>query len=390
MVVSIRPQAESRVGGKSIAFVWTNFGPYHSDRLKSVAAYFLGKKRVRGIEIARATAIYPWDRVEKITSIEHVTLFADAGYEDIPQFRRACALIRALLESGTDDVFLCHYELPEIFVVASILRLCGRRVYLMLESKFDDKPRTLFRELRKVIAFLPYNGALIGGARTRQYLRFFGFSDSSIHDGYDTVSEDRVRFLANVPPAPDGTPFEDRHFTIVARLVRKKNIGTAIRAYDRYRKYSTAPLRELHIYGSGELEGELRDLVAELNVIGVKFFGFVQAPAVASALGKALTLILPSTEEQWGLVINEALAMGVPILCSENVGARDSLVKSGVNGMIFEPDNVEGLAHFMARLSEDKNEWARFCEGSTGLSELADTRRFAEGVAAAIAFKKAP
>jgi len=71
--------------------------------------------------------------------------------------------------------------------------------------------------------------------------------------------------------------------------------------------------------------------------------------------------------------------------CSENVGARDWLVKAGVNGMIFEPDNIEGLAYFMVRLSEDRSEWVRFCEGSLGLAGLADTRRFAEGVAAALA-----
>jgi len=383
-----REPADDREGAppeKSIAFVWTNFGPYHSDRLASVGEYFAGRKIVRGIEIARATANYPWDRIDQIASIEHLTLFPEQSYEDVPPLRRIRMLTRALLKRGTDDIFLCHYEMLEMLVVASILRLLGRRVYLMIESKFDDKPRTLLQEMRKIVAFWPYVGALVGGSRTRQYLRFFGFSDSSIHDGYDTVSGDRVRRLAGLPPAPGGTPFEDRHFTVVARLVRKKNLGAAIKAYDRYRKISTAPLRALHIFGSGECEGELRNLIAELGVGGVRMFGFVQAPAIASALGTSLALVLPSTEEQWGLVINEAVAMGLPILCSENVGARDWLVKAGVNGMIFEPDNIEGLAYFMVRLSEDRSEWVRFCEGSLGLAGLADTRRFAEGVAAALA-----
>jgi glycosyltransferase involved in cell wall biosynthesis len=385
-----RQPANDRGAPKSIAFVWTNFGPYHSDRLMSAAAYFAGRKIVRGIEIARATAVYPWDRIDQIASIEHTTLFPEQRYEDIPTFRRIRALTHALLKRGTDDIFLCHYEMLEILVVASILRLCGRRVYLMIESKFDDKPRTLFQEMRKIVAFWPYIGALVGGNRTRQYLQFFGFADDTIHDGYDTVSGDRVRRLAGLPPAPNGAPFEDRHFTIVARLVRKKNLGMAIRAFDRYRRISSAPLRDLHIFGSGECEGELRTLIDELSVPGVQMHGFVQAPAVAAALGTSLALVLPSREEQWGLVVNEALAMGLPILCSENVGARDSLVKAGVNGMIFEPDNIEGLARFMTRLSEDKSEWIRFCEGSLVLAGQGDTRRFAEGVDAALGEKAAP
>jgi glycosyltransferase involved in cell wall biosynthesis len=178
--------------------------------------------------------------------------------------------------------------------------------------------------------------------------------------------------------------FEDRHFTIVARLVPKKNLSAAIKAYNIYRSNSQGSPRELHIFGSGQLEGELLHLISRLDISGVRLFGFVQAPEVAAALGKALALILPSTEEQWGLVINEALAMGLPILCSDNVGARDSLVRAGINGMVFEPDNIEGLAYFMMKLATDKDEWIRFCKGSTKLAYLADTTKFAEGVAAAL------
>jgi L-malate glycosyltransferase len=366
---------------RSVAFVWTNFGPYHADRLLAVGEHLAGTMRVRGIEIARATAIYPWDRIAQIDAIEHVTLFPVRSFESTTPWQRVRALTKALLQRGTNDIFLCNYETPEIFIVASILRLSGRRVYLMIDSKFDDKPRRLLWELRKIAAFWPYKGALVGGNRTRQYLQFFGFKDASIHEGYDTVSGERIRRLAGSPPAPGGVPFEDRHFTIVARLVRKKNLGAAIRAYHRYRQISTGALRELHIFGSGECEDELRALIAELGVSDVQLFGFVQAPAIAAALGNALALILPSIEEQWGLVVNEALAMGLPILCSENVGARDSLVKSGVNGMMFEPDNIEGLAYFMCRLSENRDEWVRFCEGSVALAGLADTAKFAEAVA---------
>ena len=64
-------------------------------------------------------------------------------------------------------------------------------------------------------------------------------------------------------------------------------------------------------------------------------------------LRKSLALILPSTEEQFGFVVLEALALGIPVIVSENVGARDLHVRTGVNGFIFEPDNEKGLAFFM-------------------------------------------
>jgi glycosyltransferase involved in cell wall biosynthesis len=80
------------------------------------------------------------------------------------------------------------------------------------------------------------------------------------------------------------------------------------------------------------------------------------------------------------LVVNEALAMGVPILCSDNVGARDLLVRTALNGYVFESDNPEGLARFMQMLAEDKAEWRRLAKGSQSLAPLADTRQFGNGV----------
>jgi len=118
-----------------------------------------------------------------------------------------------------------------------------------------------------------------------------------------------------------------------------------------------------------------------LQLSKLVFRGFVQAPEVARTLASTLALILPSTEEQWGLVVNEALAMGVPVLCAMNAGARDLLVRTEINGFLFEADNAAGLASLMCRLSTDRAEWQRLAEGSQRLAPLGDARHF--GVAAA-------
>jgi glycosyltransferase involved in cell wall biosynthesis len=76
--------------------------------------------------------------------------------------------------------------------------------------------------------------------------------------------------------------------------------------------------------------------------------------------------------------------MGVPILCSTNIGARDLLVRTGVNGFVFEPDNPAGLAYFMRRLAGDETEWRNLAEGSLHLAPLADTRNFGVAVLRAV------
>lgn len=365
----------------AVLLVWSNFGPYHMDRLDATARALAGKYRVVGVEIAGASETYAWARSADLPDVERITLFPDEVAAAVSSWRRLLALLRVCWRLRPRHVFLCHYERIETLLLGLLLRLSGRRVCLMIESKFDDKPRNVFREVLKAAFFLPYNRALVGGASARDYLRFFGFRAARIELGYDTVSMERVRRLAGAPPAPRGADFGSRHFTVIARLVPKKNLGVALHAYALYCREAGAAARALHICGNGALEGELRRQAQELGLTGVAFHGFLQAPDVARMLAATLALILPSAEEQWGLVVNEALAMGVPILCSHNVGARDLLVRTAVNGYCFEPDNALGLARLMRRMAADEREWRALAEGSTSLAPLADTRHFASGVA---------
>ena len=132
--------------------------------------------------------------------------------------------------------------------------------------------------------------------------------------------------------------------------------------------------------GSGALEAEYRALIAELGIDGVVFCGFLDADAVARMLADALALLLPSVEEQWGLVVNEAVALGIPVLCSDNVGARDTLVRSGVNGFVLESSNHEGFAACMVLLARDSELWRRMSLASHALAPLGDVLEFVRGV----------
>jgi glycosyltransferase involved in cell wall biosynthesis len=252
-------------------------------------------------------------------------------------------------------------------------------------SKFDDYTRKISRELLKSVLYFPYNGAISSGTRSRDYMRFMGFSPSQIQPSYNTVSLDRIRSLAGAPPAPDGVPFRERHFTIVARMVPKKNLSMALKAMKLYTLQVPHP-RELHLFGTGPLEAELRHQARETCISGlVHFRGFQQTQDISRAYGSSLALLLPSIEEQFGNVIPEAEAMGLPIILSDNCGGRDLLVRSGVNGFVIEPDNPAGMAYFMRLLSEDQELWQNMCIASQSFVEQADSSRFAEAVEALIA-----
>lgn len=363
----------------SIVFVWENFGPSHCDRCEAVAKLIGNSHKIVGLELASFSTCYQW-RSETGTEFEKRTLFVERTIDSVSLVRKAWTLLRTCWSLRPGDYFFCHYEEPFIFLTAVLLRLSGSRVFVMNDSKFDDRRRYLGREVLKRLLYLPYNGAIASGTRTADYLRFLGIPENRIRLNYDTLSTTRIRRLAGVAKAPDGTPLSARHFTIIARMVPKKNISMALDAYAVYRTQAKKP-RQLHLCGSGPLEAQLRARVIDLGLDDfVVFHGFLQIEDICPILGTTLALLLPSVEEQFGHVVIEAQAMGFPVIVSENCGARDLLVRNGVNGFVVESDNPHGWAFFMGLLDQDESLWRRMSIATEQFAALGDASQFASSV----------
>lgn len=366
---------------QSVVFVWENFGPAHLDRCEAAALLLPHPWVVKGIELANKSVSYDWVS-SKENTFEKTTLFLGRSIAEVPFLPRTWATLRACWSARPAAYFFCHYEQPATFVCALILRICGHKVFVMNDSKFDDYPRYFFRELIKRFFYSPYQGALASGPRARDYLRYLGIADSKIQLNYDVLSIERIRRLGQSAPAPDGLGHKERHFTIIARFLPKKNIVMALQAYSLYRKCVPTP-RSLHLCGSGQLEADLRRKVSELDLEeSVIFHGFVQSDGICRILANTLALLLPSLEEQFGHVVIEAQAMGVPVIVSNNCGACDLLVRNGVNGFVIEPDNPQGTAFFMSLLCSDENLWRKMSLATRSFVAKGDVRLFVEAVAA--------
>jgi glycosyltransferase involved in cell wall biosynthesis len=381
---SERPQLTIETVGRpdrpSILFLWESFGPHHIDRVQACCTYFAGRFEVYGVEIATFDANYEWRGSSGTDRFLKVTLFPNSLRQKVSDFRCFLRIVATCWRLRSQYLFFCNFNEPAVFAAALVLRILGRRLILMNDSKFDDKRRFLPKELAKSIFYLPYSAALAAGQRSKAYFAFFGFREDRVAIGYDTVSVDRIRAMAGSEPAPSGMSHRNRHFTIVARFVPKKNLGLALDAYAQYCEQHSGTPRELHICGSGELAPMLREQAERLGLSRVLFLGYQPEHEVARVLGSSLALILPSTEEQHGLVINEAVAMGVPLLVSDNCGARDLLVRTGINGYVFEPDNAVGLAYLMDCLDRDAEAWGRLARGNRQFTDLADTKLFVAAV----------
>jgi glycosyltransferase involved in cell wall biosynthesis len=359
-------------------FVWENFGPGHDDRCAAVAHALGDPATVLGLELFSASSTYGWQNKSTDRFVKK-TLFNGKVVEDIGVWRRTRAILRECLKVRHADIFFCHYEAPSTFLAAVALRTLGVKIYVMNDSKFDDYPRHLGKELVKAIFYMPYRGALSSGIRSRDYLRFLGVPEQRIEITYNTLSLDRIRgnagIVDRVPP-----PTGDLEFTVVARLVEKKNLFVTLEAFALYAEAAESP-RRLNIAGGGPLEAALKAHADKLGIGAlVTWHGFVQTEQISQLLRRTLALVLLSTEEQFGNVIIEAQAMSLPCIVSTAVGARDHLIRSGVNGFIVEPENARGAAFFMKLLDEDTDLQASMRQAVEESAWRGDVTEFSKAV----------
>lgn len=107
------------------------------------------------------------------------------------------------------------------------------------------------------------------------------------------------------------------------------------------------------IVGGGLEEGNLKVFCKEYKLRNVFFEGFQQQEMLPEYYALADIFILPSFEEVWGLVVNEALASGLYVLSSKFAGASYDLIKERWNGEIFDPNKVGEIVDLIKRVKEN-------------------------------------
>jgi L-malate glycosyltransferase len=364
---------------KNIAFILDNFRLMHVEQIDAVAHHVRGNRRVFGFSIFSKNLMYDFDSKSE-RFFTRVNLFSDSERTNLSSVRFLFTLLQVTRSKNIDVYYISHYERKYIFLFSAIARMIGKKIILLNDSKFDDYPRFFWRELGKRILYLPYSGGIAASVRSADYLRFLGVRSDQIRINCYTADVERIRAAAKEKVAADEVAYANRNFLCVARLVPKKNLKMLIDAYAIYAQ-GRASARKLIFCGDGSQREELLEHAKALNVeSGIEFLGNQPSDEIAASMARSLCLLLPSIEEQFGIVVLEALALGLPIILGENCGARDRHVRSGVNGFVVEPDNPDGLAYFMSLLSNDEALWQKMSAASLAYSDRGDTARFVESV----------
>ena len=370
-----------------VAVIFHRFGPYHLARLEAAA----GRCEVAAIELASDTKEYGWGKIAHAGGYRRATLFQQADSRDAATAEVEYRVRHALAENRPDVVAIPGWSDPAAFAA---LRWCAQTrtpAVLMSESTAQDEPRVWWKEWMKRRIVGLYSTALVGGKLHADYLSQLGIPRERVFTGYDVVDNEHfaqgaklrnrkseVRNCAGLP---------ENYFLAAARFIAKKNLSTLLRAYATYRKRETpdsghgSPWRFV-LLGDGPLKSELRELISDLALKdSVLLPGFQQYDELPRYYAGANAFVHASTTEQWGLVVNEAMASGLPVIISNRCGCAPELVREGVNGFAFEPTDQEELADCLSRMASlSREERERFSASSSEIISQFGKERFGEGL----------
>jgi 1,2-diacylglycerol 3-alpha-glucosyltransferase len=374
-----------------VAVIFHRLGPYHCARLEAAARHC----DVTAIEVVAETQDYAWSPVKDTGGYSRLTLFTSGDTRTMSAKQVFGRVENALQNCPPDAVAIPGWSDKGALAALRWCMETGTPAILMSESTALDESRVRWREwIKERIARL-YSTALVGGQRHVDYLVELGMPRDQIFTGYDVVDND---YFARSAIEIRNLKFEIRkeyglrenYFLASARFIEKKNLPTLIRAYARYRQLAgnrddgqqTTDNRpwDLVLLGDGPLKTDLCRLIDDLRLRNrVLMPGFKQYEELPVYYALARAFVHASATEQWGLVVNEASASGLPVIVSNRCGCVPELVQD--NGFTFDPMNQHELASRlfeMASLSDDERE--RLGYASRRIATNLRPNRFGEGL----------
>lgn len=331
-----------------ICLSWPTFGPYHLARLRAASERAtLTGDQVIGLQTASRTSGRPnWAGLDSSQQAGH-TIFPGADYNALTPSQLRQKVPRVLDGLNPDAVAITGYSSADSRAALTWCRINDRAAILMMPSKYDDASRTYPRELAKRAIIRLFDSAIVGGTPQRTYLSYLGFPRDKIFHGYNVVDNSAFD-LAPTPSRLPVTPHGTDYFLAVSRLIARKNIEGLIEAYRRYRSGADAPTWALIVVGNGPLLHDLRAYTATDELNTVLFAGNLPQDQIVPLYHQAAAFVHPALQDQWGLVVNEAMASSLPVLVSEQSGCSNDLVLDGHNGFTFDAFRTEQLAALLA------------------------------------------
>lgn len=281
-------------------------------------------------------------------------------------------ILRAVRNRSEREVWLLGgHTIPTVQAAMWALNLYKVPWVLVTEP---PNVRNAFRDFVRDLLLLPARagarGVIVYGSqhRAQYFSRFFPANRIFVTPQYQNLAP-LLSIRRDISPSGNGRKRTLRYF-YAGRLEPFSGVDVLIRAFNRLAlQYGDV---ELQILGDGSQRRYLERLVVESARSRVRFHGVVPREQVPGVFAQSDILVHPNHGQGWGMVVNEALAAGMPVIASKAVGAAEALVVDGVNGFLLErPTDEDGFRHRMEFFAESRDRLPEF---------IANARKTATGI----------
>lgn len=252
-------------------------------------------------------------------------------------------------------VAIAGWASPESYAALNWARRHSRGVVVMSDSRAEDASRNFVREFIKGRIVRSCDAALVAGGRHRDYICSLGMPEHRVRLGYDAVDNAYFEARSDTARAQNETLRDEfelpkRYIFASSRFIDKKNLERMIDAYWQACHGMNDP-PDLLIAGDGvnrpKLEAASIRLGSESRVHLPGFFSYDVLPFL---YGLAEGFVHIPIYEQWGLVVNEAAAAGLPLVISQECGAATELVQQGSNGWLVPANDTSAVATALRKM----------------------------------------
>ncbi|MDD5553088.1 MAG: glycosyltransferase family 4 protein [Candidatus Omnitrophica bacterium] len=263
-----------------------------------------------------------------------------------------------LYRSSPEVIIVGGYQYPSYLLAVIYAKLFRRKIILWCESnRFSDSHNILLKEAYKRWFVRSCSGYIVPGKMSYEYLLSLGARSDKIWKAPNAVDNDYFHNSCDSKRENAGLFKESKGYPrkiilYIGHLIDEKGVSDLLKAFSLFSKERSDS--GLLLIGSGKDEIKYREFCAANKINNVFFAGFIDQKELPAYYAIADLFILPTHKDTWGLVLNEAMACGLPVISSNAAGAAYDLIVPCENGYIFEKSNFEQLSNYLKDIFSDE------------------------------------
>jgi len=331
-----------------IVALHTDFRIYWPARLAALSSTLLKSgHEFFVIEISGEGSLYSFAEKSATDNINWCCLYPKDKIEDLNHSIAKQKVKEKLEEINPDVVLAGAFAFVSGIAAIDWAKSKDKAVVIFDDSKKSDVKRNFVVNLVKKAIYNYVDAIFCPSAEWIDTFVGWGFKKEAVFYGENVVDNDfweqKCDHTRNLP---------QHYFLCVGRQVERKNFQTVMSSFCRFLSDNPDSPYELLLAGDGPMRKQLESLICPEHKDKIHFLPFQSQEQLRELYQRASFFIMPSAAEQWGLVVNEAMASGCPIVISHQCGCAKTLVQNNINGFYFDAKDAKDLNNVFEKINK--------------------------------------